>query len=159
LVPAGGQRSRREGLCLARHRLVRARGADRLGLRPRPGLRPHDGLALRAAEPRDRHPLRAPRRTPPARGMSGRLPQGRYVVGENPVTLAAFSLFLAIVVLALAGPWIAPFDPLLSDTTRALQPPSRRHWFGTDQIGRDVLSRILVATRLDFAIALSAVAI
>jgi len=91
--------------------------------------------------------------------MSRRLRQVRYVVGENPVTLAAFSLFLAIVVLALAGPWIAPFDPLLSDTSRALQPPSRRHWFGTDQIGRDVLSRILVATRLDLAIALSAVAI
>jgi peptide/nickel transport system permease protein len=91
--------------------------------------------------------------------MSGGLRHLRYVVAENPVTLTAFSLFLAFVLLALAGPWIAPFDPLISDTTRALEPPSRRHWFGTDQIGRDVLSRVLVATRLDLAIALSAVGI
>jgi peptide/nickel transport system permease protein len=91
--------------------------------------------------------------------MTGGLRHLRYVVAENPVTLTAFSLFSAFVLLAVAGPWITPFDPLLSDTTRALQPPSRRHWFGTDQIGRDVLSRVLVATRLDLAIALSAVAI
>ena len=83
----------------------------------------------------------------------------RYVVAENPVTLAAFALFFGFVLIGVVGPWIAPFDPLHSDTTRALQPPSWRHWFGTDQIGRDVLSRIVVATRLDLAIALSAVAI
>ena len=91
--------------------------------------------------------------------MSGGLRHVRYVVAENPVTLAAFSLFLGFVLVGVIGPWIAPFDPFLSDTARALQAPSRRHWFGTDQIGRDVLSRVLVATRLDFAIALSAVAI
>jgi peptide/nickel transport system permease protein len=91
--------------------------------------------------------------------MSGGLRHLRYVVAENPVTLTAFSIFVAFILLAVAGPWIAPFDPLLSDTTRALESPSRRHWFGTDQIGRDILSRVLVATRLDLAIALSAVAI
>lgn len=83
----------------------------------------------------------------------------RYVVSENPVTLFAFSLFSMFVVLALFGPWIAPFDPLASDTANALQPPSRKHWFGTDNLGRDVLSRVIVATRLDFLIAFSAVAL
>ena len=91
--------------------------------------------------------------------MSTTWRHARYVVAENPVTLAAFALFFGFVLIGVVGPWIAPFDPLLSDTTRALQPPSWRHWFGTDQIGRDVLSRIVVATRLDLAIALSAVAI
>ncbi len=91
--------------------------------------------------------------------MSRTLRHAQYVVAENPVTLAAFALFFTFVLLAAVGPWVAPFDPLISDTSRALQPPSWRHWFGTDQIGRDVLSRILVATRLDFAIALAAVAI
>ena len=91
--------------------------------------------------------------------MSPGLRHVRYVVGENPVTLAAFSLFFAFVLLAVVGPWVAPFDPLLSDTAQALQRPSWRHWFGTDQIGRDVLSRILVATRLDLTIALTAVAL
>ncbi|MFN3401413.1 MAG: ABC transporter permease, partial [Ferrovibrio sp.] len=52
-----------------------------------------------------------------------------------------------------------PFDPLASDTSRALQPPSWRHWFGTDQVGRDVFSRVIVATRLDLAISIAAVAL
>src|SRR5688572_1697625 len=79
----------------------------------------------------------------------------RYVATENPVTLGAFVLFLGFVALALCGPWIAPYDPLASDTQSALQAPSRAHWFGTDALGRDILSRIVVATRLDFGIAVS----
>jgi len=63
------------------------------------------------------------------------------------------------VVMALFGPWIVPYDPLASDTANALQPPSWAHWFGTDNLGRDVFSRVVVATRLDFLIAFSAVAL
>jgi peptide/nickel transport system permease protein len=82
----------------------------------------------------------------------------RYVATDNPVTLGASLLFLFFVLLALFGPWIAPYDPLASDTAAALQPPSARHWFGTDSLGRDILSRIIVAAQLDFGIAVSAVA-
>ena len=81
----------------------------------------------------------------------------RYVATENPVTLGAFALFSAFVLLALLGPWIAPYDPLASNTDVALTPPSAAHWFGTDQLGRDILSRVVVATRLDFGIAVTAV--
>jgi peptide/nickel transport system permease protein len=81
----------------------------------------------------------------------------RYVATDNPVTLGAFILFLVFVLFALFGPWIAPYDPLASDTAAALKPPSAAHWFGTDSLGRDILSRIIVATQLDFGIALSAV--
>jgi peptide/nickel transport system permease protein len=77
----------------------------------------------------------------------------RYVLAENPVTGIAFALFLLLLVLALFGPALAPYDPLASDTASALQTPSWRHWFGTDQLGRDILSRIVVATRLDLGIA------
>src|SRR4051794_19154877 len=55
--------------------------------------------------------------------------------------------------MAAFGPWIAPYDPLASDTANALQGPSFAHWFGTDQLGRDILSRLVVATRLDLGIA------
>jgi peptide/nickel transport system permease protein len=82
----------------------------------------------------------------------------RYVATENPVTLAAFLLFTGFVFLALFGPWIAPYDPLASSTEFALKPPTMAHWFGTDALGRDILSRIIVAARLDFGIAVSAVA-
>src|SRR5436190_14413662 len=82
----------------------------------------------------------------------------RYVATENPVTLAAFLLFTGFLFLALLGPWIAPYDPLASDSGVALKPPSAAHWFGTDSLGRDIMSRIIVAARLDFGIAISAVA-
>ncbi|MBV8536433.1 MAG: ABC transporter permease [Alphaproteobacteria bacterium] len=85
--------------------------------------------------------------------------QARYVVAENPVTGVAFALFLLFVVVALFGPALAPHSPLASNTAEALHPPDARHWFGTDQLGRDVFSRILVATRLDLGIAAGAVAL
>ena len=92
-------------------------------------------------------------------GSSATMGHVRYVVSENPVTFFAFGLFIAFVILALVGPWIVPYDPLASDTVNAMQAPSRAHWFGTDHLGRDILSRIIVATRLDFGIAVSAVAL
>jgi len=82
----------------------------------------------------------------------------RHVLTENPVTLLAALLFALLVVLAIAGPAIVPYDPLASNAAAALQPPSAQHWFGTDALGRDMLSRVIVATRLDLGIALAAVA-
>ena len=82
-----------------------------------------------------------------------------YVMSENPVTGGAFALFGVIVFLAIFGPWLAPYDPLATDAINALQPPSWAHPFGTDQLGRDVFSRVIVATRLDLGIAISAVAL
>ena len=81
----------------------------------------------------------------------------RYVISENPVTGLAFGLFSLIALCALIGPYIVPYDPLASETTATLQAPTIHHWFGTDQLGRDIFSRVVVATRLDFAIALFSV--
>jgi len=83
----------------------------------------------------------------------------RYVMGENRLTAFAFALFTLLLLVALLGPWLAPHDPLATNATSALQPPSWQHPFGTDQLGRDVLSRVIVATRLDLGIAISAVAL
>ena len=91
--------------------------------------------------------------------MTALLRHGRYVLGENPVTGVAFGLFVLLVALAAAGPWLVPYDPLASNTAEALRPPSRAHWFGTDQLGRDLLSRVVVATRLDLTISICAVMI
>ncbi|MFZ4651212.1 MAG: ABC transporter permease [Rubrivivax sp.] len=87
------------------------------------------------------------------------LGHARHVLAENPVTLVATALFGLFVLLAVIGPWIVPFDPLATDATAALQPPSARHWFGTDALGRDILSRTVAATRLDLGIAVAAVAL
>lgn len=82
-----------------------------------------------------------------------------YVMSENPVTAGAFLLFFMMVMLALVGPSIVAHDPLATNALNALQPPSWTHPFGTDHLGRDMLSRVVVATRLDLGIALSAVAL
>jgi len=87
------------------------------------------------------------------------LRHARYVMSENAVTGFAFALFTLIALCALVGPYVVPHDPLASDTTATLKPPSLAHWFGTDQLGRDIFSRVIVATRLDCFIALSSVAL
>jgi len=92
-------------------------------------------------------------------GFSAGLRHARSILSENAVTGFAFALFLAIVLAALAGPYLVPYDPLASDTAAALKAPSAAHWFGTDQLGRDVFSRVVVATRLDFFIAVASVAL
>jgi peptide/nickel transport system permease protein len=97
--------------------------------------------------------------TRPSSGLAAFLRHGRYVIAENKVTGFAFGLFALIVLAAAFGPYVVPHDPLASNTAVALKPPSAAHWFGTDQLGRDVFSRVIVATRLDFFIAVASVAL
>src|SRR5439155_27252645 len=92
----------------------------------------------------------APARTS---GLTAILEHTRYVLGENRVTAFAFALLILIVLAALVGPYVVPHDPLASDTAAALKPPSAAHWFGTDQLGRDIFSRVIVSTQLDDFIA------
>src|SRR5258707_11023043 len=82
-----------------------------------------------------------------------------WILRGNPFTgLAATGVFLLMLV-AIFGPWIVPYDPIVSNGSQALMPPSAAHFAGTDQLGRDVSSRLIVAARLDLAIAVSAVGI
>jgi peptide/nickel transport system permease protein len=87
------------------------------------------------------------------------LAHARYVITDNPVTGIAFGMFMVILLCGLFGPWIVPYDPLATNTNVALQAPSARHWFGTDQLGRDIFSRVIAATQLDLTIAFSSVAL
>ena len=87
------------------------------------------------------------------------LRRARYVINENAITFGAFGLFSVFVLLAVFGNVLAPYNPLASNSAIALQPPSAAHWFGTDQLGRDLLSRVIAATRLDLGIAVIAVAL
>jgi peptide/nickel transport system permease protein len=63
----------------------------------------------------------------------------------------------AIVVIAVAAPAIAPYDPLKSDFRAMTKPPSERHYFGSDQIGRDTLSRVIYGSRASLTVAVGAV--
>jgi len=80
-----------------------------------------------------------------------------YILTENPVSIVAIAGFAVIVFAAIFGPLVAPYDPLATNASVSLQPPSWAHWFGTDQLGRDVFSRVLAAARLDLMISVAAV--
>jgi peptide/nickel transport system permease protein len=72
--------------------------------------------------------------------------------------LGVLVLILAFVLLAGFGPFLAPYDPVATNPPVAMQPPSAAHWFGTDQLGRDILSRTLAAAQVDLSMAVTAVA-
>ncbi len=82
-----------------------------------------------------------------------------YVLRDNPVTMLAFAMLAVFLGCAFFGPALAPYDPLATNAARALEAPSWDHWFGTDNLGRDVFSRVIVATRLDLTISVAAVAL
>jgi peptide/nickel transport system permease protein len=79
-----------------------------------------------------------------------------HAFGENRLTLVAVIILAFLIVCAIFGPALAPYDPLMTDGVARLQPPSSGHLFGTDALGRDLLSRVLVAARLDLGMALIA---
>lgn len=81
-----------------------------------------------------------------------------YVLRQNPITMVSFGMLGFLILCAALGPTLVPFDPLAS-SDRILEPPNWNHWFGTDHLGRDVFSRVIVATRLDMAISIGAVAL
>jgi peptide/nickel transport system permease protein len=82
-----------------------------------------------------------------------------WILRGNPLTGIAAAGVFALVLIAIFGPSIVPYDPVSSDVPQALQPPSWAHLAGTDQLGRDSFSRLIVATRLDLTIAVSAVGV
>ncbi|WP_069305905.1 ABC transporter permease [Methylobrevis pamukkalensis] len=100
-----------------------------------------------------------PTSLPAEKAATGLLAHARHIVTENPVTGLSFGLFILFLLAGLVGPHVVPYDPLASDTAAALAPPSAAHWFGTDQLGRDIFSRVVVATRLDMTIAIASVAL
>mgnify|MGYP001318974650 CR=1 FL=1 len=77
---------------------------------------------------------------------------------RNSLSLAALVALVLIALAAAAAPLIMPYDPDAPDADRVLQPPSRRHWLGTDLYGRDQLTRVVYAGRVDLLVALGATA-
>jgi peptide/nickel transport system permease protein len=79
--------------------------------------------------------------------MKAILRQVGYVAVENPLSAVGFAILVILVFLAILGPLIAPYDPLAPLSVSGLQPPSAEYWLGTDQLGRDILSRLIDALR------------
>lgn len=73
---------------------------------------------------------------------------------RSPLSMVGTALVGLILAVAALAPWIAPYDPLAHDFSVRLQPPSRAHWFGTDQFGRDIFSRVVFGSRIALLIIL-----
>lgn len=77
---------------------------------------------------------------------------------HNPLAAAGVVLVVVFVLFAVFAPWIAPQDPARIDLAARLSGPSAAHWFGTDELGRDILSRIIYGARISMLVGASVVA-
>jgi peptide/nickel transport system permease protein len=66
-------------------------------------------------------------------------------------------LSLLLIFVALVAPWLAPYNPAAQNLPERLEPPSRAHWFGTDELGRDVFSRVVYGARVSVTVGVSVV--
>ncbi|MEO8757014.1 MAG: ABC transporter permease [Devosia sp.] len=66
----------------------------------------------------------------------------------RPIALVGLAVLIAVLILAAAAPLLAPYNPDAYDALIRLSPPNALHWFGTDQLGRDTLSRVIYSSRM-----------
>lgn len=96
--------------------------------------------------------------SPESRPRTGRT---RFVrrFARQRIAVASFVVLVCFIVVAILAPWIAPYDPNLQDLTNVLAKPSADHILGTDELGRDVLSRLLMGSRVSLLAAVQGTAV
>lgn len=77
---------------------------------------------------------------------------------HNPLAAAGVVLVIAFVLCAVFAPWLAPYDPAHINLPARLEAPSTAHWCGTDELGRDILSRLIYGARISMLVGSSVVA-
>src|ERR1700720_2070229 len=77
---------------------------------------------------------------------------------HSPLAATGAVLVIIFVISALFAPWIAPQDPAYIDLPTRLSPPSFAHWCGTDELGRDIFSRLIYGSRISMLVGSSVVA-
>ncbi len=83
----------------------------------------------------------------------------RWYLRRHPRVFVGGGLVLFLILVAIFAPFIAPYDPKAVDVSQTLEPPSPTHWFGTDDLGRDVFSRTVYGSRISLSVGLIAVGI
>ncbi len=79
---------------------------------------------------------------------AGRLYSGCLDFSNNRLAVLGLSIILVLILTSIFAPFIAPYDPIITDLRNRLQPMSASHFFGTDEVGRDIFSRIVFGSRL-----------
>src|SRR6188768_1839641 len=80
-------------------------------------------------------------------------------IGGDPLALLGLTLVAIVVFCGLFAPWIVPFDPFKIVVPDKLQPPSFVHLFGTDNLGRDVFSRVIMGSQIALAVGISTIGV
>jgi peptide/nickel transport system permease protein len=80
-------------------------------------------------------------------------------LSADKAALAGLIVIVFLALVAIFGRWLMPYDPNLQDMTQTFIPPCAEHWFGTDQLGRDIFSRIISGTKISLTVGITAVAI
>jgi len=88
-----------------------------------------------------------------------RMASAIYFLRRNPRMIIGGAIVLAWVFTAVFAPWIAPFDPIKVNVADTLIPPGPGHWLGTDDLGRDVLSRVMWGSRVSLSVGAISVSI
>ncbi|HWI37674.1 MAG TPA: ABC transporter permease [Burkholderiales bacterium] len=78
---------------------------------------------------------------------------------NDPAFWFGVAVLIAAIAIAIAGPWLTPYDPNANNLTHRLQSPSAAHWFGTDDLGRDIFSRMLAGARISISFPFGSVAL
>ncbi|MGB7282781.1 MAG: ABC transporter permease, partial [Candidatus Acidiferrum sp.] len=81
----------------------------------------------------------------------------RQFLRQSVLARAGFAAALVLILVALFAPWIVPDDPAAQNLPARLESPSRAHWMGTDELGRDTLSRTLYGARVSLFVSVSVV--
>ncbi|MBB1199773.1 D,D-dipeptide ABC transporter permease [Enterobacteriaceae bacterium 89] len=82
-----------------------------------------------------------------------------WLLSRSPLTLVGGGIMLLVLLLMIFSPWLVPHDPNAIDLSARLQPPSLTNWFGTDEVGRDLFSRVLIGSQQSVAAGLAVVLI
>lgn len=82
-----------------------------------------------------------------------------YSLRANKAAILGLTIIVFLIFVAVFGKFLMPYDPNLSDMTASFQKPSAEHWFGTDQLGRDIFSRVIDGTKISLSVGFVAVSI
>lgn len=95
----------------------------------------------------------------PVAGSSEPATRSLSLLRRQPLAVAGIVLFILFTAMALFAPFLAPSDPSALDLAHRLAAPSHAHWLGTDELGRDILSRVIWGARLSLTVAISVVSL
>lgn len=75
-----------------------------------------------------------------------------YNFRANPLLYIGATIFALLILVAIFAPWLAPYEPLKMNFAHKLQSPNSEHWFGTDNLGRDIFSQVLYGARTSLSV-------